>query len=96
MARTSPAADATRLPPWAVVTEKRLRHIERVATLLAEWADAMQVSSRERGRWLRAAWLHDALKDAPTAVLRRYVDPADGPAAIWHGPAAARRAIGSK
>jgi HD superfamily phosphohydrolase YqeK len=92
LARTSPTADAIGLPAWAVVTEKRVRHIERVATLLADWADAMEVSGRERGRWLRAAWLHDALKDAPLTVLRRHVDPSDGPAAIWHGPAAARRA----
>jgi len=90
--RTSPPTDAVGLPAWAVVTEKRRRHIERVARQLVAWADAMEVSERERSRWLKAAWLHDALKDAPAAVLREYVDPAAGPPAIWHGPAAARRA----
>src|SRR5437870_13834262 len=27
----------------------------------------MRVPEAERGRWLRAAWLHDALRDAPAA-----------------------------
>ena len=40
----------------------------------------MHVDPKERGRWLRAAWLHDALRDAPLP------DP------LAHGPAAADRA----
>jgi len=52
------------LPPWAVVTPERRAHIERVAALLAEWAAAMHVPDAERARWLKAAWLHDALRDA--------------------------------
>jgi HD superfamily phosphohydrolase YqeK len=90
--RTPPTADVVGLPPWAVVADKRRQHIARVARLLAEWADAMGVSARERDRWLSAAWLHDALKDAPPNALSPYIEPVEGPPAIWHGPAAARRA----
>ena len=70
------------LPPWAVVTPKRRAHIERVAELLREWAVAMRVSDVEGRRWLRAAWLHDALRDAPAANE------------LEHGPMAAQRATG--
>ena len=56
------------LPRWAVVTAERRAHIERVAALLTLWADALRVSPAERERWLRAAWLHDALRDAPAAT----------------------------
>jgi HD superfamily phosphohydrolase YqeK len=62
------------------VRRRRRAHIERVAGLLEEWAEAMSVSPRERRRWLAAAWLHDALRDA------------DLPAGTSHGVAAAERA----
>ena len=68
------------LPAWAQVTPARRGHIERVAALLDEWAAAMRVPQPERERWLRAAWLHDALRDAPLGDL------------MAHGPAAAERA----
>ncbi|HEY7195011.1 MAG TPA: HD domain-containing protein [Gemmatimonadales bacterium] len=68
------------LPDWARVTPERRAHIERVVTLLQAWADAMHVDAKERDRWLRAGWLHDALRDAP------FNDPRA------HGPAAAERA----
>jgi len=68
------------LPAWAQVSPQRRAHIERVVALLSSWADAMQVDTKERDRWLRAGWLHDALRDAPLA------DP------TAHGPAAAERA----
>jgi len=68
------------LPDWAQVTPARRGHVERVVSLLGEWAGAMRVSSAERDRWLRAAWLHDALRDAPLGDL------------MAHGPAAADRA----
>jgi HD superfamily phosphohydrolase YqeK len=68
------------LPPWAQVSPQRRAHIERVVALLDEWATAMDVPARERERWLRAGWLHDALRDAP---LRDR---------LAHGPAAADRA----
>jgi HD superfamily phosphohydrolase YqeK len=85
-------SSAPGLPAWAVITDKRRKHIERVVDTLAEWADAMRVSARERRRWARAAWMHDALKDAPREMLRDFAAPFDGPRSLWHGPAAARRA----
>jgi len=68
------------LPAWAVVTPERCAHVERVAALIATWATAMKVPERERARWLSAAWLHDALRDAPAANE------------LAHGPLAAERA----
>ena len=68
------------LPAWAQVSAERRAHIERVVKLLNSWADAMHVDGNERDRWLRAGWLHDALRDAPLG------DP------LAHGPAAADRA----
>jgi HD superfamily phosphohydrolase YqeK len=67
------------LPSWAVVTAERRAHIERVAALIAEWARVMRLPPAERERWLRAAWLHDALRDAPTATE------------LDHGPSCADR-----
>jgi HD superfamily phosphohydrolase YqeK len=80
------------LPAWAVVTPARLEHIERVARLATDWAADMGVSEGERQRWLRAVWLHDALRDAPTAELERWAPTAPGPASLRHGPASAARA----
>lgn len=68
------------LPYWAQATPRRRAHIERVVGLLQSWANQMQVTEAERDRWLRAAWLHDALRDAQLG------DP------LAHGPAAADRA----
>ena len=68
------------LPEWAQVTKDRRAHIERVVQLLSDWAEAMRVAPVERDRWLRAGWLHDALRDAPLG------DPKA------HGPAAADKA----
>jgi HD superfamily phosphohydrolase YqeK len=84
--------DEWSLPSWAAVTRRRVEHIRRVAERLAEWADALEVSPRERRRWLRAAALHDALKDAPNSTVRRLAVPRFGPRSVWHGPAAAHRA----
>lgn len=69
------------LPAWAVVTAERRAHIERVAALAAAWADRLGVSPTERARWVRAAWLHDALRDAPAATE------------LDHGPACADRLL---
>ena len=68
------------LPPWAEAGPERRAHVARVAALLEEWAGAMGVDATERARWARAAWLHDALRDAP------------GGDELVHGPAAATRA----
>lgn len=81
------------LPPWAVVKPDRLAHIERVASLIAQWADADGLDQCEQNRWLAAAWLHDALRDEQPDILRDSVEPAfaDWPAPLLHGPAAAAR-----
>src|SRR5947209_7302954 len=68
------------LPSWAIATSERRAHIARVADLVTHWASAMRVPHTERARWLKAAWLHDALRDAPAANE------------LAHGPMAAERA----
>jgi len=70
----------TAMPEWAVAGAERRAHVERVTRLLRSWADTMRVPAGELDRWLRAAWLHDALRDAPL------VDE------FAHGPMAAERA----
>ena len=62
------------------MTPERHAHIERVAGLLSAWAMALHTPDGERARWLKAAWLHDALRDAPAANE------------LAHGPMAAERA----
>ena len=80
------------LPSWAQVTPKRREHIERVVTLVESWAEAMGVSPAEKSRWARAAWLHDALKDAPVEQLAPFAPAGWTEPALFHGPAAAARA----
>jgi len=79
--RPRPSLDVG-LPPWAEVDKRRRAHIRRVAALVERWAEEMEVSKRERARWLRAVWLHDALRDARL------------PKGTTHGAAAADRAAG--
>lgn len=80
------------LPAWAVVTADRLQHIQRVAELAARWAEALAVPDSERNRWLKAVWLHDALRDAEPAELARWAPSVRGPVELRHGPAGAARA----
>lgn len=80
------------LPPWAIVTPARRAHVERVAALLRQWARELDLERGERDRWLRAAYLHDALRDAPEAEMRRWAPHVEGPVELRHGPAAAARA----
>jgi HD superfamily phosphohydrolase YqeK len=80
------------LPEWAIVGPERRAHIERVAELAARWAEEMGVPDNERHRWLRAVWLHDALREAPMAELERWASSMPGPASVRHGPASAARA----
>ena len=75
-----------------MVSPKRLAHIERVARLVAQWAEEMGVPDNERNRWLRAVWLHDALRDATIEELERWAPSVLGPPALRHGPASAARA----
>ncbi len=88
----SPAEVRAALPAWAVVSERRVSHIGRVIAQLDGWAEALRTPAMERGRWRRAALLHDALRDAPEAVLRRWEILEGWPPKTWHGPAAAAAA----
>jgi HD superfamily phosphohydrolase YqeK len=80
------------LPEWAMVTPERLEHIQQVAQLTARWAEQLGVPDSERHRWLRAVWLHDALRDAPVDVLNQWAADTPGPPELRHGPASAARA----
>lgn len=62
-----------------MVTPQRRAHIERVAALIGDWGTALRVAADELERWTRAAWWHDALRDAPLA------------SEMDHGPLAADR-----
>lgn len=81
------------LPDWAVADEARRRHMDRVAALLREWAEARGESEADVIRWSAAGHLHDALRSAEAETLRTLgsgeLDDLPGP--LLHGPAAARR-----
>jgi 2-amino-4-hydroxy-6-hydroxymethyldihydropteridine diphosphokinase len=87
-----PSATRPAIPGWAVITPERRGHIERVAALAMQWAEAMAVGDGERQRWLRAIWLHDALRDASDEELARLAPSTPGPPELRHGPASAARA----
>ena len=89
---SAPFALRPTLPAWAAVTPERIDHITRVAELASSWADEMGVPDSERNRWLRAVWLHDALRDAPEAVLEEWAASTPGPPELRHGPASAAMA----
>lgn len=81
------------LPEWAVVKPDRYAHIQRVTQLVADWADAQGLEAAQRDRWIAAAMLHDALRDANPKDLRAEA-PAefkDWPDLVLHGPVCAAR-----
>ena len=85
-------APSVELPEWARVTEKRREHIQRVTALLDEWAARLALPDEERIAWRDAGRLHDALRDAPEALLRELGgDSPDYPIEMLHGPAAAEQ-----
>ncbi|HTA74365.1 MAG TPA: hypothetical protein VK733_08845 [Gemmatimonadaceae bacterium] len=84
--------ETVELPPWAVVSDKRRAHIARVTALIDGWAEAMRLDPAERQEWHDAARWHDALRDAPEALLRELATGfpvAD--AGLLHGPAVEAR-----
>jgi 2-amino-4-hydroxy-6-hydroxymethyldihydropteridine diphosphokinase len=78
------------LPPWAQVEEHRRAHIRRVAGLVEAWAVSMGRPPAEGHRWVRAAYLHDALRDAPRDDLARWSGARWSTPSLYHGPAAAQ------
>lgn len=81
------------LPAWAQAGPRRRAHMQRVAALLREWAEALGLPDDEAARWAAAGWLHDLLRDADPAELRGTL-PAEFrelPGKLLHGPAAAER-----
>jgi HD superfamily phosphohydrolase YqeK len=52
----------------------------------------MGVPDSERNRWLRAVWLHDALRDADPGELEKWAASTNGPPELRHGPASAAHA----
>jgi len=77
------------LPAWARVSDARRAHVERVAALTETWATAMHVSPAECERWMRAAFLHDALRDAEPELLAELAPEWSHVPKLRHGPAAA-------
>lgn len=86
---TGAGQSALRFPPWARITPARVKHVEGVCALLTRWSDEMRASPAETDRWIRAAVLHDAVKDAPKAELAELADVPWGVPKLLHGPAAA-------
>lgn len=80
-----------RLPPWAIVSDKRRAHVARVTGLLDRWSVQLALSSDERQAWHDAGAWHDAYRDAPEDVLRAELGADPRPVRILHGPAAAHR-----
>jgi 2-amino-4-hydroxy-6-hydroxymethyldihydropteridine diphosphokinase len=77
------------LPEWAQVSDKRRAHISRVTALLAQWAPHVARDEGEALAMRDAGLLHDALRDAPDALLRDLSGDAASPVELLHGPAAA-------
>jgi HD superfamily phosphohydrolase YqeK len=90
--RQTPPRLRPTLPDWAAVTPERLEHIQRVAELADRWAQEIGIPDNERHRWLRAVWLHDALRDANPTELERWASSTPGSPSLRHGPASAARA----
>jgi HD superfamily phosphohydrolase YqeK len=82
-----------RLPDWAVASDERRAHMDRVADLLGSWAASLGLDDEERVRWRAAGHLHDALRDEDPEILRPRVPPdvRGLTGALLHGPAAAER-----
>ena len=89
---STPGTTAVELPAWAQVTEKRREHIQRVTDLLDAWAVKLSLPAEERTAWHDAGRYHDALRDAPDALLRELGgNSPDYPIEMLHGPAAAEQ-----
>lgn len=67
--------------------------MERVSTLLGEWAATLGLAEEDVVRWRAVGYLHDVLREEDPEALRERVSPdlRELPAPILHGPAAAER-----
>lgn len=67
--------------------------MQRVAELLGDWADRLNLPDVDRTRWRAAGYLHDALREVAPDELRAVVpdDMQTLPGKLLHGPAAAAR-----
>ncbi len=83
---------AIEFPLWALASKKRRAHVGRVVALLERWARAMRIPEAVAARWRAAAILHDAYRDAPVRVLRKWSGDKRRAAELLHGPAAANHA----
>jgi HD superfamily phosphohydrolase YqeK len=79
-------------PAWTQASDKRRKHVERVVALLERWAGELRVPADEADAWRAAAYLHDALRDAPEKLLRSITNDKTTDESFLHGPAAATRA----
>ena len=91
LAGQGPTAPPVALPEWAVVSERRRAHIERVTYLLDGWATALGLGAAEAQVWHDAGRWHDALRDCDEPTLRAATGDAVSPFGTLHGPAAAYR-----
>ncbi|MBV9879861.1 MAG: hypothetical protein JO180_05155 [Gemmatirosa sp.] len=89
MTPTQTPTHAIELPEWAQVSDKRRAHIGRVTALLARWAEAMACDPDEATAMRDVGAWHDALRDAPEALLRELSGDAASPVELLHGPAVA-------
>src|SRR5258705_5718391 len=80
---------ASGLPVWAQVSERRFAHIQRVTALLRGWGAAVRLRADEANAWIDAGTWHDALRDAPLAELRDITGDRTSPDGLLHGPAVA-------
>lgn len=87
---TTPTSSTTvALPAWAHAGDKRRAHIGRVTALLEQWAERLGCDEEEAAAMRDVGLLHDALRDAPEAMLRELTGDLVSPPEILHGPAAA-------
>lgn len=81
----------TDLPDWAQVSKGRRKHIVRVTTLLASWAESMGLTTVEAQTWADAGRFHDALRDAPVEELCALAGSSVHEVELLHGPATATK-----
>lgn len=85
------AAARGELPGWVVAGKQRRAHMDRVASLLGDWARDLGMRKERIARWRAAGHLHDALREAPPGDLAPLLPRRHGklPPGAYHGPAAA-------